>query len=166
MEALSRADIIALRQELADAVVRADEAEVKAAEACADAANARAINADLEARIALQALQALQIELLRRDRFGQRSERSRRLIDQLELALEAAEATATEDEAAAAIAAAKTTTVTAVVRTRPSRQPLPAHLPRTRVVIPSPTCCSGCGSVRPSKLGEDTTETLEVVTRQ
>ena len=57
MEALSRADIIALRQELADAVVRADEAEVKAAEACADAANARAINADLEARIALQALQ-------------------------------------------------------------------------------------------------------------
>jgi len=136
MEALSRADIIALRQELADAVVRADEAEVKAAEACADAANARAINADLEARIALQALQALQIELLRRDRFGKRS------------------------------AAAKTTTVTAFVRTRPSRQPLPAHLPRTRVVIPSPTCCSGCGSVRPSKLGEDTTETLEVVTRQ
>ena len=160
MEALSPADIIALRQELADAVVRADEAEVKAAEACADAANARAINADLEARIALQ---ALQIELLRRDRFGQRSERSRRLIDQLELALEAAEATASEDEAAAAIAAAKTTTVAAFVRTRPSRQPLPAHLPRTRVVIPSPTCCSGCGSVRPSKLGEDTTETLEVI---
>ena len=163
MEALSPADITALRQELADAVVRADEAEVKAAEACADAANARAINADLEARIALQ---ALQIELLRRDRFGQRSERSRRLIDQLELALEAAEATASEDEAAAAIAAAKTTTVAAFVRTRPSRQPLPAHLPRTRVVIPSPTCCAGCGSDRLSKLGEDTTETLEVIPRQ
>ena len=156
MEAPSPADIIALRQALAVALGRADEAE-------ADAANARAINSDLEARIALQ---ALQIEVLKRDRFGQRSERSRRLIDQLELALEAAEATASEDEAAAAIAAAKTTTVTAFVRARPSRQPLPAHLPRTRVVIPSPTCCAGCGSNRLSKLGEDITETLEVVPRQ
>jgi len=156
MEAPSPADIITLRQELADALGRADEAE-------ADAANAQAINADLEARIALQ---ALRIELLKRDRFGQRSERSRRLIDQLELALEAAEATATEDEAAAAIAAAKTTTVTAFVPARPSRRPLPAHLVRTRVVIPSPTCCAGCGSNRPSKLGEDITETLEVVPRQ
>ena len=156
MEAPSPADIIALRQALAVALGRADEAE-------ADAANARAINSDLEARIALQ---ALQIEVLKRDRFGQRSERSRRLIDQLELALEAAEATASEDEAAVAIAAAKTTTVTAFVRARPSRQPLPAHLPRTRVVIPSPTCCAGCGSNRLSKLGEDITETLEVVPRQ
>ncbi|MGI4877048.1 MAG: IS66 family transposase [Janthinobacterium lividum] len=155
MEALSPADIIALRQELAGALVRADEAE-------ADAANARAINSDLEARIALQ---ALQIEMLKRDRFGQRSERSRRLIDQLELALEAAAATASEDEAAAAIAAAKTTTVAAFVRARPSRQPLPAHLPRERVVIPSPTCCAGCGSDRLSKLGEDITETLEVIPR-
>ena len=59
MEAPSPADIIALRQELADAVVRADEAEVKAAEACADAANARAINADLEARIALQGVDVI-----------------------------------------------------------------------------------------------------------
>ena len=33
-------------------------------------------------------------------------------------------------------------------------------------MIPGPTCCSGCGSVRPSKLGEDTTETLEVIPRQ
>jgi transposase len=156
MEALSATDIIALRQELAVALGRADEAE-------ADAANARAINADLEARIALQ---ALQIEVLKRDRFGQRSERSRRLIDQLELALEAAEATASEDEAAAAAAAAKTTTVAAFVRARPSRQPLPAHLPRTRVVIPSPACCAGCGSDRLSKLGEDITETLEVIPRQ
>ena len=156
MEALSPADIIALRQALAAALGRADEAE-------ADAANTRAINADLEAHIALQ---ALQIEVLRRDRFGQRSERSRRLIDQLELALEAAEATASEDEAAAAIAAAKTTTVAAFMRARPSRQPLPARLPRTRVVIPSPACCADCDSNRLSKLGEDITETLEVIPRR
>ena len=144
MEAPSPADIIVLRQALAVALGRADET-------AADAANARAINADLEARIALQ---ALQIEALKRDRFGQRSERSRRLIDQLELALEAAEATASEDEAAAAIAAARTTTVAAFVRARPSSQPLPAHLPRTRVVIPSPACCAGCGSDRLAQPGE------------
>jgi transposase len=128
METLSPTDIIALRQELAVAVVRAGKSEVKAAEARADAANSRAINADLEARFALQ------IELLKRDRFGQRSERSRRLIDQLELAFEA---TTAADEAAA-IAAAKTTAVIAFVRARPSRQPLPAQLPWTRVVIPTP----------------------------
>ncbi|QYE35230.1 IS66 family transposase [Polymorphobacter sp. PAMC 29334] len=156
MEALSPADIIALRQAL-------DEARSDAAVARADAANARAINSDLEARIALQ---ALQIAMLKRDRFGQRSERSRRLIDQMELAFEEAEATAAADEAAAAHAAAKTTTVTAFVRARPSRQPLPAHLPRERVVIPSPPCCAGCGSNRLSKLGEDVTETLEVIPRQ
>jgi len=156
MEALSPADIMALRQAL-------DEARSDAAVARADAANARAINSDLEARIALQ---ALQIEMLKRDRFGQRSERSRRLIDQMELAFEDAEATAAADEAAAALAAAKTTIVTAFVRARPSRQPLPVHLPRERVVIPSPTCCTGCGSDRLSKLGEDITETLEVIPRQ
>ena len=50
MEAPSPADIIVLRQALAVALGRADGA-------AADAANARAINADLEARIALQALQ-------------------------------------------------------------------------------------------------------------
>ena len=48
---------------------------------------------------------------------------------------------------------------------RPVRGPLPAHLPRQLVVLPSPSACSCCGG-RPSKLGEDFTETLEVVPRQ
>lgn len=145
-----------LRQTLAATVARADLAE-------AEAANTRAINADLVAR---NALLALQVEKLRRDRFGQRSERSKRLIDQMELTLEEAEATASADEAVAALAAAKTTAVTAFVRARPSRQPLPDHLPRERVVLPSPEACVCCGSTRLSKLGEDITETLEVVPRQ
>lgn len=145
-----------LRQTLAATVARADLAE-------AEAANTRAINADLVAR---NALLALQVEKLRRDRFGQRSERSKRLIDQMELTLEEAEATASADEAVAALAAAKTTAVTAFVRARPSRQPLPDHLPRERVVLPSPEACACCGSTRLSKLGEDITETLEVVPRQ
>src|SRR5213075_2720096 len=50
-------------------------------------------------------------------------------------------------------------------RRRPVRAPLPAHLPRERVVIPAPCACPACGG-KLSKLGEDVTETLEVVPRQ
>src|SRR5262249_44428734 len=42
---------------------------------------------------------------------------------------------------------------------------LPEHLPRERIVYPSPTACPCCGGVL-HKLGEDVTETLELVPRQ
>ena len=51
-------------------------------------------------------------------------------------------------------------------RRRPSRKPFPAHLPRERVVVPPPTCCACCGSEKLSKIGEDVTETLEVIPRR
>jgi transposase len=108
----------------------------------------------------------LQIAKLQRDRFGQRSERSARLLDQLELQLEDLEASATEDELAAEKAAANTTQVAAFARQRPSRKPFPEHLPRERVIVPRPTACACCGGTRLSKLGEDITETLEVIPRQ
>lgn len=115
----------------------------------------------------------LQIAKLQRERFGQRSERSARLLDQLELQLEDLDASATEDELAAekaasdaAQAAAKTTQVAGFTRKRPSRKPFPEHLPRERVIVPGPTACHCCGSTRLSKLGEDVTETLEVIPRQ
>ena len=54
---------------------------------------------------------------------------------------------------------------TASRRRKPARAPLPAHLPRERVVIAGPTACPCCGG-RLSKLGEDITETLEVIPRQ
>src|SRR5438067_11972720 len=47
-----------------------------------------------------------------------------------------------------------------------ARKPFPEHLPRERVIVPGPTACACCGSTRLSKLGEDVTETLEVVPRQ
>ena len=106
------------------------------------------------------------IEKLRRELYGQRSERKARLLDQLELKLEELEANATEDELAAEQAAAKTSTVKAFTRRRPSRKPFPAHLPRERVVVPAPEVCGCCGSERLAKLGEDVTETLEVIPRQ
>jgi transposase len=107
----------------------------------------------------------LQLEKLRRAQFGTTSEKTARLIDQMELAFEELEASANEAEALAEVAAAKTTSVTAFTRQRPRRE-LPEHLPRERVVIPAPEACPCCGSDDLSKLGEDITETLEVIPRQ
>ena len=108
----------------------------------------------------------LEIEKLRRQLYGTRSERTARLLEQMELQLEELEATATEDELAAEQVAARSQAVQSFQRKRPSRKPFPDHLPRERVVIPAPASCPCCGSDRLSKLGEDITETLEVVPRQ
>jgi len=136
------------------------EAALAGAEARASAAEARATSGE-----ALIAHLKLQIQKLNRDRFGPHSERSRRLLDQLELQLEELEATATEDELKAEAAAARTTTVAGFTRKWPSRKPFPEHLPRERVVIAAPGGCPCCGGTRLSKLGEDVTETLEVIPR-
>jgi len=108
----------------------------------------------------------LMIAKYNRERFGPRSERTARLLDQMELQLEELESSATEDELAAEKAAARTTNVAAFTRKKPSRKPFPAHLPRERVVIPGPTSCACCGGTKLSKVGEDVTETLEVIPRQ
>jgi transposase len=116
----------------------------------AEAAAARAQQSDDQALIAHL---KLQIEKLNRDRYGPRSERTARLLDQLELTLEELETAATEDELAAETAAAKTknttTTVASFTRKRLSRQPFPAaHLPRERVIVPGPMACACCGGAR------------------
>lgn len=107
----------------------------------------------------------LVIAKMKREKFGPRSEKSQRLLDQMEFQLEELEASATEDELAAEKAAAKTTNVTAFTRKKPSRKPFADHHPRERVVVPGPTACSCCGGSRLVKLGEDITETIEVVPR-
>ncbi len=152
----SSPDIEALRTALAAERARAMRVE-------AQLALALARNADDAATIARQ---NLEIAKLNRRIYGPRSERTARLIDQMELALEELEAAATEDEIAAEQATAKTTTVASFTRKRPSRQPFPEHLPRERVVIPAPTTCDCCGGTRLRKLGETITETLEVIPRQ
>src|SRR5208337_1146161 len=116
--------------------------------------------------MALIASQKLRIAKLERQVHGQRSERSARLIDQLALAFEELEASATEDELAAEQAVAKTTTVAGFTRKRPERNTFPEHLPRERVVIEAPTACTCCGAARLRKLGEDVTRTLETTPRQ
>ena len=128
----------------------------------AEAASAKALVSHSEALIARL---KLEIEKVRRELYGSRSERKARLLEQMELQLEELEADAGEDELAAEIAA-KASTVRAFERKRPSRKPFPEHLPRERVVIAAPTSCPCCGSAKLSKLGEDITETLEVIPRQ
>jgi len=132
-------------------------------EAEANVARAQAVNSSTEALIAHL---KLEIEKLRRELYGSRSERKARLLEQMELQLEDLEASATEDELAAETAMARTQTVKSFQRKRPSRKPFPEHLPRQRVVIAAPENCPCCGSAKLSKLGEDITETLEVIPRQ
>jgi transposase len=143
------------------AALLAERAE--AARAAAELAVARAKASDDQAVIAHQ---RLQIEKLKRQLYGSRSERASRLLDQAELQFEELESSATEDEIAAEMAVAKTTTVAGFTRKRPARKPFPAHLPRERVIVPGPTACDCCGSTRLRKMGETITETLESIPRQ
>src|SRR3954454_4297632 len=135
----------------------------RAAWVAAELAVAKAKASDDQAVIAHQ---QLQIAKLTRQLYGQRSERTVRLLDQMELALEELESSATEDEIAAERAVSKTTNVVAFPRKRPARQPFSEHLPRERVIEPGPTVCLCCGSPRLRKMGENITETLEVIPRQ
>src|SRR5881398_4095887 len=134
----------------------------RAARVEAELAVARAKASDDAAVIAHQ---RLQIEKLTRQLYGPRSECTVRLLDQMELAFEELESSASEDEIAAERAVAKTTNVVSFTRKRPARQPFPEHLPRERVIEPGPTVCLCCGSPRLRKLGEDISETLEVIPR-
>jgi transposase len=145
----------------AHAMILAERAARLEAEAVA--ARAQAVNSNTEALIARL---KLEIEKLRRELYGSSSERKARLLEQMELQLEDLEATATEDELAAEQAAAGTQTVRSFQRKRPSRKSFPDHLPRERVVIAAPESCPCCGSAKLAKLGEDITETLEVIPRQ
>ena len=105
-------DIEALRAALLAERARAARVE-------AELAVARAMASDDTALIAHQ---RLQIEKLTRQLYGQHSERTVRLIDQMELAFEELESSASEDEIAAERATAKTTNVVAFTRRRPAYQ--------------------------------------------
>jgi transposase len=123
----------------------------------------------IEARAKLSGAQALiehlqlVIAKMKREMFGPRSERNQRLLDQLELQLEELAAAAGEDEAEAETAGIQ---VRGFTRRKGTRRDFPDHLPRRRIVHPAPTCCPCCGGTKLSKIGEDVTETLDVVPRQ
>ena len=132
-----------------------------------DAAALKAALIETRARLsgaeALIAHLQLTIEKMKRAMFGPRSERSQRLIDQLELQLEELAAAAGEDEAKAEAARVH---VQGFTRRQGTRRNFPADLPRRRIVHPAPTSCRCCGGSKLSKIGEDVTETLDVIPRQ
>src|SRR6201989_952378 len=123
--------------------------------AVADAASARAELSDNEALIAHL---ELRIEKLKRELYGQRSERTARLIEQLELELEEFVTTASEDELAAQAAAAKTQKVRAFTRKRPVRKPWPDDIEHERVVIEAPPPRACCGGSRVGESGAGVTQ--------
>jgi transposase len=149
-------EVVALKEALA-----AERA--KGLEVAAELAVARAKGAEDDALIAHQ---KLHIAKLTRQLYGQKSERSVRLVDQLALVFEEAEATATEDELAAEKTVAQAVNVRGFTRKRSERQTFPDHLPHERVVIDPPPACDCCGGTRLRKLGEDVTRSLECVPRQ
>jgi transposase len=96
----------------------------------------------------------LTIAKLRRDKYGASSERGRRLLEQLELQLGELEETRAQNEAEAEIRAPPSAPAGKEPkedkeRRKPARRPLPANLPRERVVHPAPSACPCCcGAVR------------------
>jgi transposase len=139
---------------------------IAAQTACLEAeAKARSATAEVRARELLIEQMKFTIAKLKHERFGQSSERSA-VLDQLELCLADIEEDASQAEAAAEMAAnaaaSAKITVQTFARRKPARRPLPEHLPRERVVYPSPAACLCCGGVL-HKLGEDVSETLEMI---
>ena len=136
--------------------------DIAALKAMLVAASVRADDLDAE----IENLKLL-LAKMRHDKFGASSERTSVLMDQLELQLDElvarrAQETAADEIAATATAPDVTPMKPATPRRVPARRPLPAHLPRERVMVPAPSACPCCNG-RLRKLGEDVTETLERV---
>src|SRR6266702_3024239 len=155
-----RNDSLPIDLAAAHALVLAQHEALAVAEAKAAAAESVAKSRALE----IERLK-YQIAKLKHEQYGQSSERSA-VLEQLELALSELEEDASEAEAAAQLAAERAKVkVNSFERRKPARRPLPAHLPRERIVYPSPAACPCCGGAL-HKLGEDVTETLEMIPRQ
>ncbi|WP_409998992.1 IS66 family transposase zinc-finger binding domain-containing protein [Bradyrhizobium sp. SZCCHNRI2007] len=153
------------------ALVLAGQAALTEATAAQLAAEAKARNleAEIRARALLIEQMKFTIAKLKHEQYGPSSERAS-VLEQLELELADLEEDAAEAEAAAQMAAerakAEKVDVRPFERRRPARRPLPDHLPRERIVHPAPANCQCCGGDKLRKIGEDVTETLELVPRQ
>ena len=163
---VARAERLAAEVQAANAQVQARTAEAERLVAEVELRNAQA-----EAHALTLQIEKMKFEIarLRHESYGQSAERSA-LLEQLELQLTELQETASQSETAAQIAAAQAArqniAVQAFERRKPARRPLPEHLPRERIVYPSPTACSCCGDTNLRKIGEDVTEMLEVIPRQ
>ena len=132
------------------------------------AENSQALPDDVEALKAMVLEQRLQLHSrlaeiehlkllvtkLKRAQFGRSSERIDRQIEQFELRLEELQSTQAELNTTAKPQREE--------KLQPVRRPLPAHLPRERIVH-EPSCeCPQCGAAM-RRIGEDVSEVLEYV---
>ncbi|CAM5316263.1 Transposase OS=Eoetvoesiella caeni OX=645616 GN=DFR37_10888 PE=4 SV=1 [Eoetvoesiella caeni] len=93
---------------------------------------------------------------LKRQVFGQKSEKLLRQIDQLELELEELHINQGER-------AQKAESITPTARPAPARRPMPEHLPRDiQEHLPQAPACPDCGGAW-QRLGEDLSEVLEYI---
>jgi transposase len=102
----------------------------------------------------------LVVEKFRRMIFGAKSEKAVIQVEQFELQLEETE---TEQVAAEEEIEAPALEAEPDLKSRPSRKPLPAHLPREVVTHhPEQDCCPDCGG-QLRNFGEDVAEILEYI---
>jgi transposase len=173
-EALSPEEqILALRRALAerDATIAALTTGLAAEQAANEARRAQAVIVKAKLTTVLLEIEHMKMQLasLRRQRYGQSSEKLDRDIAQLEMRLEDLEETAGEQIAAdpkpPELESEAGSQTTKPQRKPAGRKPLPEHLPREIVVHePEITCiCGSCDPARLAKLGDSTTEVLEKI---
>ena len=164
-----RSDSLPTTLAAARAAITAQREELAAAQRRAEAAEERAAAAENDAKSYVLQIEKLKFTIakLRHMQFGQSAERGA-ILEQLELRLAGLEENASQAQAQTELAAAETTAVTkinvvAFQPKRPARRPLPADLPRERLVHQAPAACPRCGGAKLRKMGEDVTEMLEHV---
>ncbi len=172
-ELSSEEEILALRRALAerDSTIAALTTGLAAEHAANEARRAEAVIVKARLTTVLLEIEHMKMQLasLRRQRYGQSSEKLDRDIAQLEMRLEDLEETAGEQIAAdpkpPELESEAGPQTTKPQRKAAGRKPLPEHLPREIVVHePEITCICGSGDPgRLAKLGENTTEVLEKI---
>ena len=149
-------------------VVAKDAALISQANELAAAKNGLLVN-----QLIIEKLKA-QIAKFRREKFGSSSERISRVIEQLELALEEAEAAQAETAAPAAAGETAEPTEPAALDdgsapaepaapAKKKRRTLPPALPRRDVVHTPPDTCKTCGGHDLRTVGESVTEVLDYI---
>lgn len=139
-------DIAVLKEMLLASDARAEKAEAR--------------SSDLDGQVAHL---KLTIAKLQRAEHGASSEKTARLIEQLEMQLGELVETIGEGKTAAVIALPGITAAPEATSQKPARRALDERLPRERVVHAAPCICRHCGSAKIRKLDEKITETLEHV---
>ena len=148
---IATADLSTLGREVLESLIAAQQQQMLAKDEALAAQQEKLLSRDNE----IEHLK-LVIAKLRRMVFGTKSEKVTREIEQLELKLEELETQQAERVTAA-------TTANTPAKSKPTRRPLPEHLPReVHTHLPAEDACPDCGGEL-RKLGEDVSEMLERV---